>query len=341
MTDSCLVGVVSDIHYACAAEQARGGDYEFRGIGNPLLRLFVRMHRHFIWMREPLAQNPLLNQFLSEAGAFDFVIANGDYTCNTAFVGVSDEAACGSASECLQKLRERFGPRFRATFGDHELGKISFFGGQGGMRLASWRCAIEQLRLEPFWQLQIGNYILMGITSSLVALPVFEPDTLPTEREQWQRLRAEHLATLRSAFSELRPEQRVLFFCHDPTALPFLLEEQAVKTRLPQIEQTIIGHLHSNLILWKSRCLAGMPRITFLGHTAKRLSTALGKARGWRSFNVRLCPALAGIELLKDGGYLSLDLDPNARRPVRIQFHPIKRPPVVGRDAFHRVPPRP
>ena len=102
--------------------------------------------------------------------------------------------------------------------------------------------------------------------------------------------------------------------------------EEVIKNDMPgfQIEQTIIGHLHSNLILWKSRCLAGMPRITFLGHTAKRLSTALGKARGWRSFNVRLCPALAGIELLKDGGYLSLDLDLNARRPVRIQFHPIK-----------------
>ena len=58
------VGIVSDIHYAGPAEQARGNDYEFRGIPNPLLRLLVRMHRHYIWMREPLQQNYLLDRFL-------------------------------------------------------------------------------------------------------------------------------------------------------------------------------------------------------------------------------------------------------------------------------------
>ncbi len=117
----------------------------------------------------------------------------------------------------------------------------------------------------------------------------------------------------------------MLLFCHDPTALPFLWREEAVRARLPQVEQTIVGHLHSNLVLWKSRLLAGMPAIGFLGHTVKRLSYALNEARHWRPFHVRLCPALAGIELLKDGGYYAAELDPEARRPARFEFHRMPR----------------
>jgi len=67
--------------------------------------------------------------------------------------------------------------------------------------------------------------------------------------------------------------------------------------------------------------LAGMPPIRFLGHTVQRLSTALSEARQWRPFHVRLCPALAGIELLKDGGYWTAELDPEARQPARFRFH--------------------
>src|SRR5262249_17832385 len=141
----------------------------------------------------------------------------------------------------------------------------------------------------------------------------------------WKSLRQIHFNEVRSAFAALRPEQRVLLFCHDPTALPFLWEDETIRAKVPQIEQTIIGHLHSNLILWKSCILAGMPRITFLGHTAKRLSTALREARLWRHFRVRLCPALAGIELLKDGGFLSVELDPDLNHNVRFTFHPLPR----------------
>ena len=94
--------------------------------------------------------------------------------------------------------------------------------------------------------------VLVGVASSLVALPAFESDTLPAERAEWQRLRAEHMTRIRETFASLQPTQRVLLFCHDPTALPFLSEEPAIRARLPQIERTIIGHLHSRLILWKA-----------------------------------------------------------------------------------------
>jgi hypothetical protein len=225
----------------------------------------------------------------------------------------------------LQKLRQRFGDRLMAIYGDHELGKLSLFGDRGGMRLASWHRAQRDLGLRPCWSLGIGNYVLLGIVSSLVALPVFEADTLPAEREEWERLRRQHVAEIRQVFSALQPDQRVLLFCHDPTALPFLWHEEAVRSRLPQIELTIIGHLHSNLVFWKSRVLAGMPPIGFLGHTLKRFSTALSQARYWRPFHVRLCPSLAGIELLKQGGYCTIELNPEGQSPSRFQFHRLTR----------------
>jgi hypothetical protein len=317
--------IVSDIHYASAAERARGDDYEISGIPNPLLRLAVRWYRHLIWLRLPLHQNHLLERFLDQCGPCDYLIANGDYAVDTGYLGLSDDAALQSTRECLGKLRERFGPRLLLISGDHELGKVSFFGGRGGMRLASWRRAREELKLEPFWQVALGNYVLIGVVSSLIALPIFEGDILPDERADWARLRAEHLARIKQAFAELKPGQRVVLFCHDPSALPFLRKEPEVSERLTQIEQTIIGHLHSNLILWKSRWLAGMPRIHFMGHTARRLSGALRQARDWRPFNVRLCPALSGIQLRNDGGFVSLELDPEGSQPARFEFHPLPR----------------
>lgn len=325
MARPCTLGILSDIHYAGAAEQARGTDYENIVIPRPLLRFAVRMYRRFVWLHQPLQKNYLLDRFLEQSGNPDYVIANGDYSCDSGFVGVSDKAAGQSVQECLEKLRAKFGDRLRVNFGDHELGKVSFFGGRGGMRLASWRRAQDFLGLQPFWQLKIGQYTLMGIVSSLVALPVFESDTLADERPEWERLRAAHLNEISAAFNTLGSNQRVLLFCHDPTALPFLAEQPAVRARLPQIEQTVIGHLHSNLILWKSRWLAGMPRITFLGHTAKRLSTALRQGKHWKPFHVRLCPSLAGIELLKDGGFLTAELDPEGARPVQFHRHRLPR----------------
>lgn len=325
MASLCKLGILSDVHYASAAEQARGCHYETDCISNPALRLAVRAYRRFFWLRDPLQKNYLLDRFIDRVGEPDYVIANGDYSCDSISIGLSDEAACQSARECLDKLQRKFGDRLQVNFGDHELGKVSFFGGRGGMRLASWHNAQKALGLQPFWRLTIGRYVLIGIVSSIVALPVFVHDTLPEERPEWERLRAAHLADIRRAFSTLAAEQRLLLFCHDPTALPFLGEEPAVQSKLPQIEQTIIGHLHSDLVLWKSRWLAGMPRINFLGHTAKRLSAALRRGKYWQPFRVRLCPSLAGIELLKDGGFLTVELDPKAERPLVFQRHRLAR----------------
>jgi hypothetical protein len=271
-----------------------------------------------------MRHNHLLDEFIERAGSPALVVANGDYSCDTAFMGIADDAALESARECLQKLRARFAPNFYATLGDHELGKMSFFGGRGGMRLAGWQRARQELDLPGFWQIGLGNYVIMGVTSSVLALPALEPDTLPSERAQWQEIREQHFTEIRRAFAALKPSQRVILFCHDPTALPFLGRDDTVHSRVGQIEHTIIGHLHSNLILWKSRLLSGMPQIRFLGHTISRLSYALSEARLWRPFHVLLCPSLSGIQLLKDGGYCTLDLDLSARIPAKFQFHRLR-----------------
>jgi predicted MPP superfamily phosphohydrolase len=314
-SDATLL-VLSDIHYAGIQEQARGS-YETRMIGNPFLQLAVHAYRHFIWKRDPFAHNHLLDQFLEQAGPADFVVANGDYSCDSAFIGISDPAAYASAAECLGRLRARWGKRLLAVLGDHELGKQSLVGGQGGLRLESLQLARSQLEVAPFWQQELGCYQLFGVTSSLLALPVLEPETLPEERHQWNRERESHLEEIRNAMERLESDQRLILFCHDPTALPFLWLEPAVRQRLGQLDLTVIGHLHSNMILWQSRMLAGMPVIRFLGNAVRRMSAALREARLWRPFHVRLCPALSGLELLQDGGFGRIDLQLDGRCPPR------------------------
>jgi len=318
------LAIVSDIHYASAAEQARGHGFELAGLRNPVKRAALRIYRNVVWIRNPLGMNYLLDRFIAAAGSADYVVCLGDLACDSAFLGLSDDAAFQSARECLDKLHRQFGDRVLVVLGDHDLGKISLAGDRGGMRLASLERA-GALGLRTFWRIELGRYVLIGVTSSLVALSVFEPDLLGTEKQVWRQLREQHLAEIKKAFDELAQDQRVILFCHDPSALPFLRQHHSVQARLGQIECAVIGHLHSELVLWKSRLLAGMPQIHFLGHSVKRFSTALHDARVWWDFNVKLCPALAGIELLKDGGFYEVKLDAAAISPAEFNFQRIPR----------------
>lgn len=321
---SWRVVVLSDIHYASPEEQARHG-FEEQAVPPGPLRWLTHWYRHYIWLRNPLDHNGLLDRFIAASGAADLVVANGDFSCDSHFVGVSDEAAYRSVALCLERLRARFPGVLAPVFGDHELGKMSLFGGHGGLRMASWERACAGLRLDPFWHVEVGPWVLVGMVSSLIALPVFEPETLVAERPAWRRLREEHLGKVRDLFGRLAPDRRVVLFCHDPSALPFLLREGVVRSRLGQVDATVVGHLHTPLVFKLSRLLAGMPPITSLGNTARRLSTALNQARCWRAFRVCLCPSLAGCELLKDGGFLSLELDPTRPRPFEVVRHRLPR----------------
>ncbi len=316
--------VVSDIHYGGGAERQRG-NYEVDAIPGGFQRTAVRLYRHFIWMRHPFAHNQMLDRFIAEAADADLVVANGDYSCDSAFVGVSDDAACESAIECLSKLRNAFGTRLRTVIGDHELGKVALAGGQGGLRLESWHRCLGTLGLEPFWQQDIGAWRLMGITSSLAALPVYEKEVLPDEWPEWKRLREEHMSRIEAAFSSLSPQTKVVLFCHDPTALPFLSQSTVIQSKLAQVALTIIGHLHTQLVFVPSRVLAGLPAVTWMGPSIKRYTAALSRAREWDAFKPALCPALAGIELFKEGGYLRLVLHPEGTEGHELRVHSLPR----------------
>lgn len=322
MNKTFRIAIVSDIHYAADEERARCANNEHRKTKNPITNAISLPFHYFIWLRHCEAHNHLLDQFFAAVGQPDLVIANGDFSCNTRGLGVSDDDAFASAEECLNKLRARFGEKFHATIGDHEFGKTGMFTGRGAMNLASWHNAVEKLKIEPFWRMPLEKYVLLGVTSSLIAFPIFKHDALPEEIAEWERLREIHLQKIRAAFANLKPEERVLLFCHDPTALPFLAREPVIREKISQIEQTIIGHLHSKLILRGSDVLSGLPSISFLGKGVKRISAALGEARLWEPFHVRLCPSLTGIQLLKDGGFLTAELD--ASRPAQFEFHPIR-----------------
>jgi Calcineurin-like phosphoesterase len=316
--------VVSDIHYAGEAERARGHPREALRANLPQ-RLLMRAWDGVFWMRDPLAHNHLLDRFLEAAPEADWIVANGDFACNGSGLGLSDDAVLDSARQSLGRLRARFGERLLAVIGDHELGKTGFVGGTGGMRLASWPRAVGDLAIEPFWQRALGRYTLLGVASPLVGLPLFHGDALPAELPGWEALRAAHLETIRAAFARLPEDRRVILFCHDPSVLTFLRDVPELRARMNQIELTIVGHLHSEFILRQARRLAGFPRIGWLGATVRHWTYGLSGARCWKEFNVVLCPALAGIEWDKLGGWLTLQLDPEGQSPARVLRHDLRR----------------
>ena len=192
------------------------------------------------------------------------------------------------------------------------------------MALANWPLVTQGLGIEPFWRVQFEKYVLLGITSSLVALPLYRAESSAADAAGWDQLSETHLGNIRAAFAGLKSDERVILFCHDPSALPFLWREATVRERISQVEQTIIGHLHTKLVFRMGRALSGFPTISFLGNGARKISGALNEAKLWKPFHVRLCPALTGIQLLKDGGWLSAELDAEAKTPARFEFHRIK-----------------
>jgi predicted phosphodiesterase len=307
--------VVSDIHYAAEGEQARRG-HEARAIRNPLLRGAARAWRHWIWLRDPLAHNHRLGRIIEANPRPDWVVANGDYTVDSAFVGVGDAPAYASAQAALGLLRSAYGDRLDLNMGDHELGKKSLFGGAGGLRLASWQRSVEGLGLPPVWTRELGNLLLVGAASTPLALPVFLPDAPAEEHAAWRRIADEVRGRVASAFDALKPQQRVVLFVHDPSALPFLGREPAIRDRLAQVALTVVGHLHTPAVFRLGSALAGFPPLRFCGHTVRRYSTALREARWWREFRTVLCPSPTGIELLKDGGWLELEVSPERGKVV-------------------------
>lgn len=305
--------ILSDLHYACEAEQARAG-HEGRVIRHAAVRWAAAGYRRFIWLAEPHQQNYRVAQILERETRPDRVIVNGDLTVDSAFMGVSDPAALQSVRECLDALRASYTDRMDLCLGDHEIGKRSLFGGAGGPRLASLTSAQANLGFRTSWRRDIGPYTLLGMTSTLTAWPAFSAEALSEEAATWETVAAAYQREIVALFSDIEPDRRIVLFCHDPTALSFLADLPAVRRCLPQLEATVLGHLHSPALFGLARRLAWMPEVGLLGYSVRRYSRALRHARSWKLFKPRLCPSPSGIQLLKDGGYLVLDLDKEGRR---------------------------
>ncbi len=312
--------VVSDIHHACAAERARAG-FEERAAPGPVSRRLLRAYRRYVWLDDPMAHNHRLPEIVSREPNPDLVVGNGDFTLDTAFVGISDDAAFQSARESLGLLRKTYGERLLANAGDHELGKKSFVGGAGGLRRASLvRCEAD-LGIPVVWSRPVGRWHFVGVASTVAAWPMYEGETPENEREWWRGRHAECHRDLEATFAAIPIAAPIVFFCHDPSALPYVRKLPAIAARLPDIRATIIGHLHTPLVLAVARALAGCPSIGWLGNSVRRYTSALGKAACWKEFRVVLCPSPAGIQLLKDGGYLTMAFDETATGAIEIQRH--------------------
>lgn len=312
--------VVSDIHFAGPAEQARRG-FEERAAAGPWLRTGVRAYRRYLWLADPMAHNHRVDAILKREPNPDAVVGNGDFTLDSAFVGVSDDAACASAKECLDRLRTAYPGRFQGILGDHEIGKKSFVGGAGGVRQLSLERCETDLGLPVLWRSEVGKWNLIGVASTLASWPMFRTETPDGEKDWWGRRHQEHLAAVGETLAKVPEGAPILLFCHDPSALPFLRRVPEIARRLPDIRATVIGHLHSPLVLALGRGLAGMPRMGWAGNTVRRYTAALNEARCWREFKVRLCPSPAGVQLLKDGGYLTLEFAPDRDDKLMVRRH--------------------
>jgi hypothetical protein len=312
--------VVSDLHLAGPRERMRRA-HEAKAIGNPLLRLVARAWRQGFWLKDPLAHNDKLDRIVALNPDPEVVVANGDYTVNSAFVGISDDASCESAGQCLDTLRSAYGSRLLACVGDHELGKHSLFGGQGGPRFESWRRVVSRLRIEPWWRRDFGKFAFIAVPSTLMALPAFEPELLAEERPLWHAERERVVREVAAAIAAVGPDRRIVLFCHDPTALPHLLAIPEVSAAMDRLEATVIGHLHSPFILATARRLAGIPHIRWAGSSVRRYTGALRQARAWRAFRIVFCPSPTGAEFFKDGGWLTAEFDADRGGPIQWTTH--------------------
>ena len=306
---SYKIVILSDIHYASKKEQNEG-ENEIHKMRNPVLKLIAFIFRHFFWMRHPYAHNNKLFQFLTVAPDADLVVACGDFSCDSANIGASYPPVKESITDAIYFIQERFKDNFLPIHGDHDIGKMSLFGGNGGLRLESWQFLQEKLNFRPVWHRQIGSWRLIGICSTLLMLPILKKEILSGELSRWEKLRTNYLRELNTHLLMTTSEDKIILFCHDPTALPYLAELPSIQHLLnrKRIVLTIIGHLHTEIILKISYLLAGMPHIKFLGNSVSKMSFALRQAKIWKQFNVLLCPSLSGCQWLKDGGWLELDL---------------------------------
>ena len=337
------LAVISDIHLVGPAELALANDSygQLRTHPDRLTRAWrsglYRVRRRF-WNGHLRWRHTAFLQALDELSDRkpDWVIANGDYGGDLGGVGLSHGATLDSARIVVDAIRACFPERSRFVFGDHDLGKYSTVLREGGIRLHSLEVGERQLQIPSFWHETVGAFHLIGLNSSLFTLDLFLPEALAHEVPEWQRRRVEHIEQVTHAFQSLPPRARVILFCHDPSALTALAQLPVVQRHLPQIELTVIGHLHSPTLLRVARYAARVSRLKPRYPVARIVASGLAGARHWNQFHPVVCPSTFGTGHHVAGGLLLVQSDPSGRlvaRRVRVHRRHYKHHKARGGHA--------
>lgn len=319
------LAVISDIHISGPAEKARSLEsYRELGAGlHPLKRKWRRgLHRvrTRLWNAHPEWREEAFLRALAHVSEFDpdWVIANGDYGSDHGGVGVSDDATFESAAGVIRAIRRMFRDRSRFIFGDHDLGKYSTLLRGGGIRLQSLERGEKKLGIPSFWHEEDEDFHLIGVNSSLFTLDMFLPEALHEEIPRWQEHRDRHVQVVTETFARLPNHARILLFCHDPSALHVLSHIKSVKSRVGQIEMTIIGHLHSPSLLRLARLVprrasSWKPKYP----VARIVAHGLQGVASWRQFRPVVCPSTFGTGHHIRGGVLFLEKNPRGELKSR------------------------
>ncbi|MCZ7592040.1 MAG: hypothetical protein M5U15_07725 [Kiritimatiellae bacterium] len=312
-----------------------GADPVTRALRSSLYRVRRRFwNGHLKW------RNTAFLRALDEAAELDpdWVVANGDYGGDFGGVGLSHQATFDSARVAVDMIRSRFAERSRFVFGDHDLGKYSTVLREGGIRLESLELGESILKIPSFWHEVDEGYHLLGVNSSLFTLDLFLPEALAEEIPEWKRRRAEHIETVTRAFEELPGKGRVILFCHDPSALTALRHIPVVRRRLPQIEMTVIGHLHSPALLRFARYASRLSDLTPAIPSPASLRTAsLVRAIGTSSTPSFAHPPSARGITLRAGFCCSVAMRKASWRPCASGCAAATTAATVPRPVAHRV----
>lgn len=315
--------IFSDVHYAGPGERRRGLTETDASV-HPIQKMFVSVYRNFLWLADPLAHASNFRNLAIKMNSLkcDDSIFLGDTSMDTAFIGIADPLTLESAQEFMSLVQSHIDAPTKWVVGDHELGKTSMIGKKGGPRYKSVENWTEELNKPLGWSDHWHHWKLISVCSTLVGMPVFEAEILPTEKSLWVDAHENHIQWIKKTFGQIQKHERAILFCHDPSALGFMYGIPEVREKLDQIAVTWVGHMHTPLVKNAADLFAGIPPILHLGSSLRRYSLALQKAKVWKKFRMKLCPSPAGSELLRDGGFfeMTLSTDPNQKFPINV-FH--------------------
>lgn len=316
--------IFSDVHYAGPAETRRGLSED--KIKAPLYqKAFVSLYRNFLWLADPVFHAKRIHPLITRINKLspDEIIYLGDLSMDTGFVGISDHASFESAEEFINLCHSELSSPIRWVMGDHELGKTSIIGKIGGPRFESMSKWTDALNMPIHWSSKWNHWKLICLCSTLAAYPVYSPEFLPSELKAWEAARQNHLSWIKDTFGNISKEERVIIFCHDPSALGYVSEIKEVREKMSQIAVTWVGHMHTSAVAQAAQILSGVPEVCSFGHSIRRFTVALNRAKIWRDFNMKLCPSPSGSELFRDGGFYEMTLfgEDDKQHPTCV-FHP-------------------